>query len=31
MKNYKGFRGFVKRLSYKYDKSQEVDATKEKK
>ncbi|EMK3398121.1 polysaccharide pyruvyl transferase family protein [Vibrio parahaemolyticus] len=29
VKNYKGFRGFVKRLSYKYDKSQEVDATKE--
>ncbi|HHX8266102.1 TPA: polysaccharide pyruvyl transferase family protein [Vibrio diabolicus] len=26
MKNYKGFRGFLKRLSYKYDKSQQVDA-----
>lgn len=29
MKNYKGFRGFLKRLSYKYDKSKGVDSSSE--
>ncbi|WP_088881435.1 polysaccharide pyruvyl transferase family protein [Vibrio rotiferianus] len=29
MKNYKCFRGFLKRLSYQYDKSKEVDSSSE--
>ncbi len=29
MKNYKGFRGFLKRLSYKYEKAQEIDTSTE--